>query len=260
MKTDMKKNQHGFSLVELAIALTVIGLLLAGVVKGRELMQNARTSRVVADMKYYESATRAFRDMYNELPGDMLDPRQRLPNFNLTGAAVGNGDGIVGPAYAASGAWDVANMTGTNMRNENRMFWLHLAKARMINTIDENSNASTSNAGTLGFDYPESAFRGVGYDVYYWEGAPSAYTLQKGHYIKTKTAPLNNVTRPLLSASLAAQIDRKIDDGKPLTGRVLGWNRVTGSHGLCYVTPATTNNRYSQSETARCEVSVRVDF
>ena len=49
-------NQKGFTLVELAIVMTIIGLLIGGVLKGQELMENARVTSTVAQVKGYEGA------------------------------------------------------------------------------------------------------------------------------------------------------------------------------------------------------------
>lgn len=73
------KNQNGFTLVELAIVMTIIGLLIGGILKGQELMQNARVTATVAQVKSYESATFTFIDKYSALPGDLVTASERLP-------------------------------------------------------------------------------------------------------------------------------------------------------------------------------------
>src|SRR5437016_3490712 len=84
----------GFTLVELAIVMIIIGLLIAGVLKGQALIANARVTATVAQNKAVEAAVSTFRDTYAGLPGDIFNPATRLPN--CAGApcnTAGNGHG-----------------------------------------------------------------------------------------------------------------------------------------------------------------------
>jgi prepilin-type N-terminal cleavage/methylation domain-containing protein len=67
--------QAGFTLVELAIVMIIIGLLIAGVLKGQALIQNAQVTATVAQTKAIEATTTTFRDTYNALPGDITTPQ-----------------------------------------------------------------------------------------------------------------------------------------------------------------------------------------
>ena len=90
--------QAGFTLVELAIVMIIIGLLIAGVLKGQALIQNAQVTSTVAQTKAIEAATTTFRDTYNALPGDMTTPNTKLPNCAATCLAMlagANGDGRI---------------------------------------------------------------------------------------------------------------------------------------------------------------------
>lgn len=60
----------GFTLVELAIVMTIIGLLIGGVIKGQQLMENAKVSAFIKQTSGYEAALQGFRDIYNYPPGD----------------------------------------------------------------------------------------------------------------------------------------------------------------------------------------------
>ena len=62
--------EGGFTLVELAIVMIIIGLLIAGVLKGQALIANAQVTATVAQIKSIEAATSTFRDTYASIPGD----------------------------------------------------------------------------------------------------------------------------------------------------------------------------------------------
>jgi prepilin-type N-terminal cleavage/methylation domain-containing protein len=84
--------EGGFTLVELAIVMIIIGLLIAGVLKGQELIGNARVTATVAQIKAIDAATSTFKDTYQDIPGDMINPGVRLPNCTNMCATVGNGN------------------------------------------------------------------------------------------------------------------------------------------------------------------------
>ena len=67
----MPRRQHGFTLVEIAIVLVVVGLLLGGILKGQDLVNGARV-RNLADMNAgVQAAYYGFIDRYRQVPGDM---------------------------------------------------------------------------------------------------------------------------------------------------------------------------------------------
>ena len=78
----MKARQTGFTLVEIAIVLVIIGLLLGGILKGQEMITQAKIKNVIADFSGVSAAYHGYQDRYRAIPGD--DPnelrflRQRL--------------------------------------------------------------------------------------------------------------------------------------------------------------------------------------
>lgn len=63
-------NQKGFTLVEIAIVMVIIGLLIGGVLKGQEMIQNAKVKRVVKSADELRAGVMTFYDKYGQLPGD----------------------------------------------------------------------------------------------------------------------------------------------------------------------------------------------
>ena len=73
----MKRNQTGFTLVEIAIVLVIIGLLLGGILKGQEMITQAKIKNVVADFSGISAAYYGYQDRYKAIPGDDLNAGTR---------------------------------------------------------------------------------------------------------------------------------------------------------------------------------------
>lgn len=125
------KRQRGFTLIEIAIVLVIIGLLLGGVLKGQELITNAKIKRVNNDFNGIGAAVYSYLERYNALPGD-----DDKANTRWTDAAKGSGDGKI------DGAWITDTTTV-----ESRTAWDHLRRSNLI-------------GGGEGPSYPTNAFGG----------------------------------------------------------------------------------------------------
>ena len=66
----MKNQQKGFTLVEIAIVLVIIGLLLGGVLKGQELINSAKVKNFATDFRNIPLFIYGYQDKYKSLPGD----------------------------------------------------------------------------------------------------------------------------------------------------------------------------------------------
>jgi prepilin-type N-terminal cleavage/methylation domain-containing protein len=92
----MQKRQQGFTLVEIAIVLVIIGLLLAGVLKGQELIYNQKVKSTYDNYRQMTAAMYGYQDRYKALPGD--DPAATTRGFIAQPGVVivnGNGDGYI---------------------------------------------------------------------------------------------------------------------------------------------------------------------
>ena len=94
----MRKKQQGFTLIEIAIVLVIIGLLLGGVLKGQELITAARVRNIASQLDGVKIAYLGFQDRFRVLPGDMTTAAANasIPGTPVTpgctgGAACGNG-------------------------------------------------------------------------------------------------------------------------------------------------------------------------
>ena len=84
-------NQAGFTLIEIAIVMVIIGLLIGGVLKGQAMIQNAKVKRVVKQGDEIRAAVMTFYDRYSVYPGD-----ENLGPIPPNGTdREGNGDGQI---------------------------------------------------------------------------------------------------------------------------------------------------------------------
>ena len=102
----MKKHLPAFSLLEISMALIVIGILMLGALKGKDLIDTARLYRVAQDLQNYQMATVRFYELFQALPGDFdqasLRIKADLQDGNGNGVIEGNG---LDPGYEAFNAW-----------------------------------------------------------------------------------------------------------------------------------------------------------
>src|SRR4051794_8749881 len=96
----MPRKQHGFTLVEIAIVLVIIGLLLGGILKGQEMVTQARIKNSIADFSGISAAYYGYLDRYRAIPGDDGGASR------WSGATPGNGNGIIAGKYNSTTATD----------------------------------------------------------------------------------------------------------------------------------------------------------
>jgi len=116
----MKINkQKGFTLVEIAIVLVIIGLLLGGILKGQELINSARVRNLADQNSGIQAAYYGYIDRYRQVPGDWL--------FTSASQALGV---TVNLPTAAAGLTGNGQLDNTTM--EAAAVWEHLAKANFL--------------------------------------------------------------------------------------------------------------------------------
>jgi prepilin-type N-terminal cleavage/methylation domain-containing protein len=178
-----RRKQSGFTLVEIAIVLVIIGLLVGGVLKGREMITNAKIKRIENDFSGVSAAIFAYQDRYGVLPGD--DP-SAATRFSGTWRAAdnGNGNGNI------DGGWN-----STNNGQESRKIWKHLRGAGLIAGPVDNTNTS--------YQQPSNAFGGlVGIDL-------NLYNLS-GH----------NIVFGEIPGDIVQILESRGDDGNPSSGSI----------------------------------------
>jgi prepilin-type N-terminal cleavage/methylation domain-containing protein len=90
-----RKLQHGFTLVEISIVLVIIGLLLGGVLKGGEIIDNTKVKNVYNSYRELTAAVTSYQDRYSVIPGDDNAAATRGLPAGPTGLGTGNGNGYI---------------------------------------------------------------------------------------------------------------------------------------------------------------------
>ena len=126
MKNRLSRHQSGFTLIEIAIVLVIIGILIVGVLQGQEMIENSKTKSVVRDMQGVAAAYNSYIDRYRVPPGDELAASFTARGWTAAtgfGAPGGNGDGILNISLAS---------TFTNADPEEETFWSALYKSGFL--------------------------------------------------------------------------------------------------------------------------------
>lgn len=196
----MNKQQSGFTLVEIAIVLVIIGLLLGGVLKGQELINSAKVKNFATDFRNIPLFIYGYQDKYKAIPGD--DSAVATTHLGATvggitvvlattGGTVGNG--------ALEGAWN-----STVQTDETVLFWQHVRLAGLA----AGPTTAPANAAAVPAFLPRNAEGGV---IGITGGANTPVTGLTGSYI---------VCSANILGKFAKQLDLTMDDGGPATGSV----------------------------------------
>lgn len=222
----MKKNT-GFTLLELSISLVIIGLLVGGVLAGKNLIRAAQISAIMQEYKANVIAIGQFRQMYGQLPGDISTATNIWGTGSCTwttgavstGKATcnGNGDGRLQFDYGGA-------VTSPTSKDEHLLMWQHLSNAGLL----PGSYNARKGPYTLGETFPASKLSGAGWWMEYlytshWV-APFP-DLDNSNWILLLRA--DNIEQwsgfhgaSIITPQEAYDIDGKMDDGLPARGHV----------------------------------------
>ena len=227
----MKRNQSGFTLIEIAIVLVIIGLLLGGVLKGQELINSAKVKDLANDFKNIPVLIYGYQDKFRSLPGD--DPNAIGHVGTVANAAPGAG--LLGNG-TLNGTWDSVTAT-----NETVVFWEQVRRAGLSTGLTTVSVAG----GLLDPYFPANTLGGrIGIQGNLdTADAPKPIAGIPGVYV---------ICSANIPGKFARQLDVTLDDGATNTGSMRATTAAAGTAAVvpvgqpvATVTPANDDTLYT---------------
>jgi len=211
------KKQSGFTLIELAIVLVIIGLLLGGVLKGQELINSAKVKNMAQDFKNVQVYIYGYQDRFKAIPGDDANVVAHITGTKATtNGTVGNG--------VIEGAWDSVTTT-----DESYLFWQHVRLAGFASGPTDTANAAyaptNADGGRVGVQGVQG-FTGITKD------SAAAASAMNGAYVVCSKGILGK---------FAKQLDITLDDGNTDTGSMRTIDPATAGQSIATATIVDSN-------------------
>jgi type II secretory pathway pseudopilin PulG len=202
-------------LVEIAIVLVIIGLLLGGILKGQEMITQAKIKNVINDFNGVTAAVNSYQDRYRALPGDDASASTR---WSTQGAVAGNGDGALQGLYNAPSSATLA------VGQESNLFWWHLRLGGFV------PGAVTAGVVAAGAQPPNATNGIIGVQSSIGGGANLGFSS-------------NIVCSSNLPDKIAIAVDTQMDDGTPGAGEIRGAQQSQPNPAV----PATAATGYQET-------------
>ena len=188
----MRDGQKGFTLVEVAVVLVIVGLLLGGILKGRELINSARVRSLADASASIQAGYFGFIDRYRRVPGDW----NAIDASTAIGVSIATGGNDNGRLDNPAGDY-----------TENNALWEQLSKSGFLQgSYRGGSDAPTPNGDVS----PLNAFNHV------------MVIGRTSDYLGDNPVRLHLVTGRGVPVAIMRELDIKLDDGAPDTGTVRG--------------------------------------
>jgi len=203
--------QQGFTLVELATVMIIIGILFGGILQARNIVENARVKAVIAQYKGLMAAHYGFKDKYGVIPGDAPNATLKLAGCDASSNCLnGNGDGMVGTRINST-----TDISGTPGIQENIQYWKHLALSDLVAGIVPTAPNAPASSG-YSVSHPAARIDGTGWNAIMTDPAGTGEYGGPSLVFHLSGAPNANIVA--VTPDIASRIDRIADDGMPNAG------------------------------------------
>ncbi|TAF40798.1 MAG: type II secretion system protein [Alphaproteobacteria bacterium] len=241
---DTMSDEQGFTLIECAIVLAVIGLLAGGVMVGQNMVESARMRAANTEAQLYSHAIGMFHEKYAGLPGDLPNATTFWGDNPALCSDASIADGDLGTCNG-NGDMIVQSVNLPNASSEQMQMWTQLSRAELIAGRYSGATAATADGlgrydtGVAGVNVPrsEAESQAKWNSASFVAGAPDASLFNR----------VANFTLTLAGADFSVQqmhmIDKKLDDGLPATGMIFtNWRCSTASDGNNFTAAYAMNN------------------
>lgn len=194
--THKNTRNAGFTLVELSIVLVIIGLIIGGVLSGRQIMLNAQVTNAINSIQAYEAQFQTYVQNYGVMPGDDANAAARFGSVAIS---------VTSSTGTLSGAFDSATAS-----DGSRILWSDLRGAGLVK----------NQSGTDSTVQPANPFGGI-------------YGFQHGAFTGSTTFSTNVICLNNVPGDAAAAIDSRLDDGSSNAGSIMSMVS-TGAAGEAY--------------------------
>ena len=201
----MRSQQSGFTLVEIAIVLVIIGLLLGGILKGQELINSAKVKNLANDFRVIPTYIYAYQDKFKALPGDDANVTTHITGATAA-AAAGLGNGVI------NGNWN-----STTNTDESFLFWQHVRLANLAAGPTDVTDPTY---------IPRNAVGGI----------IGVSSMSSGQVQISGMTGTYQVCSAGILGKFAKQLDIQMDDGNTQTGSMRVVADGTGSGGTAIAT------------------------
>jgi prepilin-type N-terminal cleavage/methylation domain-containing protein len=156
----------GFTLVELALVLVIIGLVIGGVMVGQDLIFSAKIRAQIKQVEEMETAYNTFKVKYNCTAGDCANATEFFGTTDAQGNAVnnGNGDGIIKGTYGAGASFGAGECIYPGISGEVSQLFMQMYLAGLSKDYAKGTLNVAPNR--IGIEYPYAQFgNGTGFFV-----------------------------------------------------------------------------------------------
>ena len=218
------QKQRGFTLVEIAIVLVIIGLLLGGILRGQELIQGARVLNLIDQQNGVRAAYFGFQDRFRAIPGDLTVTQQTQVGGAGVFVAGAGGDGVI-----------QANDSSTAFQNLTATGFLSCGVCTVAVAASTAANSPINvYGGVMQLVTDNQLASGVG---------------------TTQTAAQTNIkTGNVIPSNVLGEVDLKMDDGRPQTGNFVFslWTAAGAAptQATCANAPTATTSAWNNGQTS----------
>lgn len=263
-------SDQGFTLIELSIVLVIIGLIVGGVLVGRDLIAAAAVRAQISQIEKYQQAVNVFRGKYGYLPGDI--PPSEAQNFGFVQRAGvrARGDGntsIEGLTYSN------ANFYGWYQAGETLLFWRDLYEAGLLankfSVVQDTSFGTLSGETTLDAYLPRAALgdaaRVYVFSTFFYTYTYAGQGMLGNYFALTNLSSIRYDgllfgTDGAVSVKAAHALDTKTDDGKPTKGTIQAWYpAANGTTSPGFATSSSVSDSTTCYETTTNNYSIQVN-